>query len=183
MFIELNTQDSTPQELRALAKLFNELASECVPEAQPAGAEVTVITKVEQGEQPEAGTTTRRRRTKAEIEAEKAAAEAEAKAQENAISGESSAADTDTAPVVTEPVVVDATQKAGEDDWEKAVVVGAENAKTYTEAEVQQLAATLARSKGPALVKDKITELGADRIAALSADKLNELGAFLEASK
>lgn len=182
MFIELNTQDSTPQELRALAKLFNELASECVPEAQPVGAEVTVITKVEQGEQPEAGTTTRRRRTKAEIEAEKAAAEAEAKAQENAISGESLATDTNTTPVVTEPVV-DAAQKAGEDDWEKAAIAGAENAKTYTEAEVQQLAATLARSKGPALVKDKITELGADRIAALSADKLNELGAFLEASK
>lgn len=183
MFIELNTQDSTPQELRALAKLFNELAGECVPEAQPVNAEATVATKVEQGEQPEAGTVTRRRRTKAEIEAEKAAAEAEAKAQENAISGESSAVDTNAPQVVTETVAVDATQKAGEDDWEKAVVAGAENAKTYTEAEVQQLAATLARTKGPTIVKDKITELGAGRIADLSANKLNELGAFLETSK
>jgi len=48
---------------------------------------------------------------------------------------------------------------------------------------VQNLASSVARAKGPQIVKDKIAELGATRIAALTADQLNSLGAFLETQK
>lgn len=135
--------------------------------------------------EPEPETKPRRtRRTKAEIEADEAATKAapadavtevaaadgdaeaaanqEARNQEDAISGESAGA---------QPEVVNTS--TGE------IVSG----KTYTEADVQQLASIVARSKGPGIVKGKIAELGGDRIAALSAEKLTLLGAYLEQQK
>lgn len=65
------------------------------------------------------------------------------------------------------------------DDFEKVAAGG----KTYTEAEVQALAANVARTKGADVVKGKIAELGGARIAALSPEQLNSLGAFLEGLK
>lgn len=176
--------ETTSAQFVALSNFFRELSGVPAPSAQlpvdPADLiepELVVVgAPVE--DKP---AVTRRRRTKAEIEAEAAekaaldaAAEAEAKAQEDAISGEASAV---AAAIVEEPKV---------DEFEKVAAVTtapAAGGKTFTEAETQQLATVVARTKGPQVVKDKIAELGATRIGDLTADQLNELGNFLEAQK
>lgn len=185
MNVNVQVDSSTlPHQFVALSNLFRELSGTSATAAQPQHSvvetnlalvgpsnltepEVVVVTE----DKP---AVTRRRRTKAEIEAEAAekaaldaAAEAEAKAQEDAISGEVAAVAT---TVVEEPKV---------DEFEKVAAGG----KTFTEAEAQQLATVVARTKGPQVVKDKIAELGATRIGDLTADQLNELGNFLEAQK
>lgn len=52
--------------------------------------------------------------------------------------------------------------------------------KTFTAADVQQLATVIARTHGADLVKGKIAELGGARIADLKGEQLNALGDFLE---
>ena len=136
---------------------------------------------------------TRRRRTKAEIEAdEKVAtdnskvADAEQAAQQ---SNEAALAEmTETAP--TGEVVNTETGEitAGEQDTtpaaDTAEAVDADpNEKAFTEGEVQALATLIARSKGPDVVRNKITELGGTRISALTAAQINKLGAYLESQK
>ena len=182
--MQVNVQvDSTTlsNQFVALSNLFRELSGVPAASGQPPvdPADLTEPEVIVVGAPVEdKPAVTRRRRTKAEIEAEAAekaaldaAAEAEAKAQEDAISGEAAAVTEAATAVVEEPKV---------DEFEKAVVTGG---KTFTEAEAQQLATVVARTKGPQVVKDKIAELGATRIGDLTADQLNELGNFLEAQK
>lgn len=186
MFIEINTSDSTTQELSAMARFFADLAGTKVQES----AQQTVAANVEPAEAVVAGevqqdtapVVTRRRRTKAEIEA---AAQAEIEAANAARSQVEVAKDAPVAEnTVVEETVVDAAEttvvEEPKDDFEAAAVT---EGKTYSEAEVQQLATVVARSKGPQFVKDKITELGAPRIAALTPEQLNVMGAYLEANK
>lgn len=141
---------------------------------------------------------TRRRRTKAEIEAdEKLAADnskvadAEALVQQN--NEAAITADTETDPVVTADTgetvnTVTGEITGGERDTtpaaDTAETVDADpNEKAFTEGEVQALATLIARSKGPDIVRNKITELGGTRISALTAAQINKLGAFLESQK
>ena len=58
-----------------------------------------------------------------------------------------------------------------------------EGGKTYTAADVQQLATVVARTHGADKVKDKIAELGGTRIADLTEQQVNELGKFLSEVK
>lgn len=167
--------ETTSAQYIALANLFNELsgvpaASRTQPPADPADLDEPEVVVIPQTTAP---AVTRRRRTKAELEAEKAAADAEAKAQEEATT------------VIPEQSGVAAAEAAVQnqapvDEFEKVAATGN---KTFTEAEAQQLATVIARTKGPQVVKDKIAELGATRIGDLTADQLNELGNFLEAQK
>lgn len=164
--------ETTSAQYIALANLFNELsgvpaASRTQPPADPADLDEPEVVVIPQTTAP---AVTRRRRTKAELEAEKAAADAEAKAQEEAIPEQSGVAAAEAAVQNQAPV----------DEFEKVAATGN---KTFTEAEAQQLATVIARTKGPQVVKDKIAELGATRIGDLTADQLNELGNFLEAQK
>ena len=166
----------------ALSNLFRELSGVPAPSAQPvdpAEPEVVVVGSQEvSGDKP---AVTRRRRTKAEIEAEAAekaaldAAELAAAATEG-----SKVADAEAAAQASNEAAATVVEEPKVDDFEKAVVTGG---KTFTEAEAQQLATVVARTKGPQVVKDKIAELGATRIGDLTADQLNELGNFLEARK
>ena len=172
---------TTSHQFVALSNLFRELGGVAPATAAQPPVEVVAVVQDAAGAtvaevEQVAPAVTRRRRTKAEIEAEAAekaaldaAAEAEAKAQEDAISGEAAAV---AATIVEEPKV---------DEFEKVAAVT--GGKTFTEAEAQQLATVVARTKGPQVVKDKIAELGATRIGDLTADQLNELGNFLEAQK
>lgn len=130
-----------------------------VPAQEPAAAPAVEAT---------ATATKRSRRTKAEIEAEAAAPVVAPQVE---------------VPVVTEVIDTqtgEITQAAEEFETAGLAVT---NGKTYGEAEVQQLATIIARTKGPQVVKDKIAELGAPRIAALTPEQLNTLGAFLESQK
>lgn len=226
MFLELNTQDSTPQELRALANFFAELAGGRIPEAAPVGVasftdplgQLPPADEVKSGnEQLQPATTTRRRRTKAEIEAENAARSQVVATgpfywshPESSVVGIANSREELDAIIAGEPLVEevsaeryaallveieDAAKKvtAGDnaapndpapiDPPEEFETVAATGGKTYVEADVQQLAAVVARSKGPNVVKDKIAELGATRIAALTAEQLNLLGAYLDSLK
>lgn len=205
MQVQINVgQETSTHELRSLAVFFNHLAAAGAPPVeQYAGAtgstviiapvasqtvEPATVVDTQPGSQPpEAGSekTRRTRRTKAEIEAEAEAvalensriAEAEALAQKN---NEAGLAKIETAEKInTETGEI----TAGADTVEEFETAGAAGGKTYTEAEVQNLASSVARAKGPQIVKDKIAELGATRIAALTADQLNSLGAFLETQK
>lgn len=133
-----------------------------LPPADPADLSEPEVTVVEA-----APAVTRKRRTKAEIEAEAAAKVEAPKAEEPEAE----------APKAEEPVV-----DAPADDFENVKPEPTEG-KTYTEAEVQQLATVVARSKGPGVVKDKIAELGASRIGDLTAVQVNALGAYLETQK
>jgi len=183
--------ETTSVQFVALANFFTELsgvpaAVRVQPPSDPANLDEPEIVVI-----PETTTTTttKRRRTKAEIAADEAAAkvaaaEAEAKAQEEAISGEGSVVAEAEAAAQSSNEAALAEIKAAEaatvvvDDFEKVA-----GGKTYTEAEAQQLATVIARTKGPQVVKDKIAALGATRIGDLTADQLNELGNFLEAQK
>lgn len=177
--VHVSGETTTPQYI-ALSNFFRELSG------IPAAASVQPPVDSAELDEPEVvvveakPAVTRRRRTKAELEAEAAAADAEAKAQESAISGETAASQ----PVVQEPEVV--VEQPPVDEFEKVAATStapAAGGKTFTEAEAQQLATVIARTKGPQVVKDKIAELGAVRIGDLTADQLNELGNFLEAQK
>lgn len=183
--------ETTSVQFVALANFFTELSGvpnfkQALPPADPANLDEPEVVVI-----PETTTaTTKRRRTKAEIAADEAAAKvaaAEAKAQEDAISGEGSAVAQGEAAAQASNEAAPAEIKAAEaatvvvDDFEKVAAVT--GSKTYTEAEAQQLATVIARTKGPQVVKDKIAELGATRIGDLNADQLNQLGNFLEAQK
>lgn len=204
MQVQINVgQETTISEYRALATFFNQLAN-FNQQLAPSGDQTPVSNEfVKDGCEkfngdnvltaaapetttvatlPEVGSekTKRARRTKAEIEA----AQNDAKpASEDSTTGSP-------APEGGElgGGLLDAGEKidtatgeiTGVEEFETA---GAAGGKTYTEAEVQNLASSVARAKGPQIVKDKIAELGATRIAALSVDQLNSLGAFLETQK
>lgn len=199
------TSETTSTQYKALARLFTELAGATVlgtvgsaqitpcasvsnkpqsAEAQTAPAAVEAAPEttvpVAKAESPkEEAKVTRRRRTKAEIETdEKLAADnaevaevadAEALAQQN--NEAATAASTETLPA--DDVVADTAESVDADPNERA----------FTEGEVQALATLIARSKGPDVVRNKITELGGTRISALSAAQINKLGAFLESQK
>lgn len=155
--------ETTSAQFVALSNFFRELSGVPAPSAQPpvdpadlTGPEVVVVG----GPVEDKPAVTRRRRTKAEVEAEaaeKAALDAAAEAE------------------------IKAAEEAKVDEFETVAAVT--GGKTFTEAEAQQLATVIARTKGPQVVKDKIAELGATRIGDLTADQLNELGNFLEAQK
>jgi len=201
MNVQINVgQETTVSEFRALATFFNQLANvnhQLAPSGdQPliskefvkegcaqfngdnvltaAAPETTTVATL-----PEAGSekTKRTRRTKAEIEAEAAtnvAQRPEVGAEKPIEGGELGGG------------LLDAGEKIDTATGEITTVEEFETVaagKTYTEAEVQNLASSVARAKGPQIVKDKIAELGATRIAALTADQLNSLGAFLETQK
>lgn len=207
MQVQINVgQETTISEYRALATFFNQLAN-FNQQLAPSGDQTPVSNEfVKDGCEkfngdnvltaaapetttvatlPEVGSekTKRARRTKAEIEA----AQNDAKpASEDSTTGSPAPEggelggglldagekiDTETGVITRDPQV---------EEFETAGAVGG---KTYTEAEVQNLASSVARVKGPQIVKDKIAELGATRIAALSADQLNSLGAYLETHK
>lgn len=200
--------NTTSGEFKALAIFFNALAankeSELIPAAeQPkqfigeAGPKVVISDEPVQGqaqaaEQPQAQTqtTTRRRRTKAEIEADEAAKKpadpepepvADVKPEGADASNENQAA---AAEVKAEVVDTTTGEIKDVEEFEKAAEAAAlTGGKTYTEAEVQSLAAVVARSKGAQVVKDKIAELGKARIADLDESQVNQLGAFLESQK
>jgi len=203
MNVQINVgQETTPHEFRSLAAFFNQLgnfnqqlapsgdqpliSNEFVKEgcAQFNGDNVLTAAAPETATVatlPEAGSekTKRTRRTKAEIEAEAAtnvAQRPEVGADKPAEAGQLGGG------------LLDAGEKIDTATGEITTVeefetAGAAGGKTYTEAEVQNLASSVARVKGPQIVKDKIAELGASRIAALTADQLNSLGAFLETQK
>jgi len=149
---------------------------------------------VETPAQVEAAAQTKRsRRTKAEIEADKAKeaaalevevsriAEAEAAAYK---SNEAELAKIEAAEVInTEIGEITQPDAALGDDTPADEFETNVGEKAFTEAEVQQLATLVARTKGPDVVKGKIAELGAARISMLTAAQLNQLGAFLEAQK
>lgn len=162
---------TTSSQFVALSNLFRELSgvpasSVFLPPADPADLDEPEVVVVATPAEEAKPAVTRRRRTKAEIEADAAAA-ATVVTNENG-------AEPDANPVVEPPPVEP-------EEFEK--VVAPTGNKTYTEAEAQQLATVIARTKGPQIVKDKIAELGAARIGDLTADQLNELGNYLEAQK
>lgn len=169
--------NTTSQQFVALSNLFRELSgvpatATALPPSDPAELsepEVVVVSAPAEEAKP---AVTRRRRTKAEIEAEAAALAAAEVAANPVVVTEP---EPGTAPVVEQPVVEP-------EDFEK-VAAPVASGKTYTEAEAQQLATVVARTKGPQVVKDKIAELGAVRIGDLTADQLNELGTYLETQK
>ena len=202
--------NTTSGEFKALAIFFNALAenkeSELIPAAiQPATPVAVAVDKavettqpapqveVEQV-QPQPTPTTRRRRTKAEIEADEAAKkpadpEPETASGNGTVVKSGEEADTaiaasETAEVKTESVDTTIDEINDVEAFEKvAEVATTMSGKTYTEAEVQSLAAVIARSKGAQVVKDKIADLGKARIADLDESQLNQLGAFLESQK
>ena len=196
MNVQINVgQETSAHEFRALATFFNQLASvggdvstgNVTPIVIPLASlreaissqtvEPATVLDAQPGSQPpEAGSekTKRARRTKAEIEAEAEAARiatAEAEARKNN--------EAELAKIEAGEKIDTATGEITTVEEFETVAGG----KTYTEAEVQNLASSVARVKGPQIVKDKITELGATRIAALTADQLNSLGAYLETQK
>lgn len=186
------TSDTTPRQLRALAKLFHDLAgdkavafsgpspevtcgttSTSTPEVtcdttSTSTPEVTVSTTSTSTSETDQAKPTRRRRTKAEIEADEAAVAAMTETTSQKADGGA------------EPGEVE--EKIDHGTGEVTTIAGAEG-KPYTEGEVQALATLIARSKGPDVVRNKITELGGTRISALTADQINALGAFLESQK
>ena len=172
MNLQINvTSETTPAEYRALAACFsilaggsgNVLADPAPQTSLPPVVETQVAAEpVETNEQVKA---TRTRRTKAAEPVVEPTPEAPPAEVVDTATGEiTQAAAPDVAP----------------EEFEAASPA---KGKTYGEAEVQQLATIVARTKGPQIVKDKIAALGAARIAALSADQLNELGAYLETQK
>lgn len=203
MQVNIHVDSSTlPNQFVALANLFRELSCVLPASAQPQQHVFENKLPVDSAEldEPEVvvahaetkPAVTRRRRTKAELEAEKAAldtaaiegstvADAEAAAQ---ASNEAELAKIEAQAAnkaeLAELAEIKAAEEAKVDEFEKVAATGS---KTFTEAEAQQLATVIARTKGPQVVKDKIAELGAVRIGDLTADQLNELGNFLEAQK
>lgn len=164
--------DTTTSQYIALSNFFRELSG------TPASASVRPPVDSAELDEPEVvvvpaetkPAVTRRRRTKAELEADEAASKVAAAGAE---------------PVVTEPAVT-TVEEPPADEFEKVAATTTTptaGGKTFTEAEAQQLATVIARTKGPQLVKDKIAELGAVRIGDLTADQLNELGNYLEGLK
>lgn len=160
------------------------------PEAEGYAAEQSEQMALPKDDQPAAPpAVTRRRRTKAEVEADKAAEAAAAEAVAATVTPESAAAEAAAAaaepvvetPAAAEPAAEVKTEKVDTATGEITTVVA--SGKTFTAPDVQSLAAVVARTKGPALVKNKIASFGADRIAALNQEQLNELGDFLEANK
>lgn len=132
----------------------------------------------------------RRRRTKAEIEAEAEAtriAEAEAAAQVSNEAGLAAAQEEagNAEPSAPTPTAnATATETATQEPAASAPATESpSDGKTYTAAEVQQLATVVARTHGADLVKGKIAELGGSRIAELSEQQVNQLGAFLSGVK
>jgi hypothetical protein len=73
-----------------------------------------------------------------------------------------------------------ATSTVTEDTAAVDTAEPATTTKNYTEPDLQKLAGLVARTKGPEIVKAKITEIGGTRIADLTQDQLNQLGAYLE---
>lgn len=171
--------DTTTSQYIALSNFFRELSG------TPASASAQPPVDSVEPDEPEVAVApaetkpavTRRRRTKAELEADEAASKVAAAGAE--------AATVAAEPVVTEPAVTTVEQPPA-DEFEKVAATTTTptaGGKTFTEAEAQQLATVIARTKGPQVVKDKIAELGAVRIGDLTADQLNELGNYLEAQK
>jgi len=213
MNVQINVgQETTISEYRALATFFNQLgnfnqqlapsgdqpliSNEFVKEgcAQFNGDNVLTAVAPETttvATLPEAGSekTKRTRRTKAEIEAEataNAAQRPEVGADKPAEAGQLGGGLLDAGEKIdtaTGEITKQVATDNGTAPVEEFETAGAAGGKTYTEAEVQNLASSVARVKGPQIVKDKITELGATRIAALTADQLNSLGAYLETQK
>lgn len=171
---------TTNSELRLLGAFFTGLADQyepCVLAAPADTAElpVTAIDPLAQGD-THVEAPKRRRRTKAEIAAMDAVGEVvavepepEQVAREAALNAEAEAqAAYDQARNQPDPEPVTDTEPAA-----------ASPSKTYTEAEVQDLAGKVARAAGPEVVKAKIAELGAARIADLTQEQRDSLGNFL----
>jgi hypothetical protein len=118
----------------------------------------------------------RRRRTKAEIEAANAAADTAPSGEVVEVRPEPAPLSELSAPTPTAPVTDTAPTEPAPAASEPAA---ASPSKSYTEAEVQDLAGKVARATGPEVVKAKIAELGAARIAELTQEQRDSLGAFL----
>ena len=86
-------------------------------------------------------------------------------------------------PEPTAPAAEPVVEPEPDPDPVLAVEDDVTSGKQYSAPEIQQLAAVIAKTKGPAIVKNKIAEFGKTLVAQLDSDQLNELGAFLESQK
>lgn len=160
MYINVNIDGSTtPSQLRALSVFALALAAS---DLQPvAVAPIVTLAKglaPVDSVQPETDAAPKRSRTKPKAEAlGEPPAETEAPAEPPADDGPYE-------PVVPKDTIAQDTIKG----------------KQYAESDVQKLAGFVARTKGPEIVKAKISELGASRIAELTPEQLNDLGSYLE---
>lgn len=124
-----------------------------------------------------AGTVKRTRRTKAEIQAEADAAAAAAVEPVKGADGNTNpAAD----PETPQPDAGATASPPADAPVDKATGEIGSTGKKHTEGSVQAMASTIARTKGPQVIKDKIAELGADRIGTLTPENLQAMGNYLE---